>query len=393
MPWQHEKNHWIFFGVLAIVIVTLATVFMWRIKRVSDNGALMVIIDKECAVGDSTCLVKYIEEKTARNGPETALTLLEAAFSDGVLDRNVDDHQIAHRIGRKTAEAFGATGEAFLRCPTTFNYGCQHGFFEYVLGRSSSTKDAVDHLCGSFERDQTYSAKFKFYCYHGVGHGIMMAQAYDLHAGLADCDSLPTNLGREGCWQGLFMENVSAGMRGEARRGVFSKDDPLAPCDALEAQYRHECFINQAGYLMQFFKNNVAQASRACLAAPPENVDACLESIGLMTTNPSWQSSIAGDAKGAASEEIAREICTQFPEGYREQCIFGGVDNIMNFDELDIARADRFCALVDEHDRAACYRRIGISLRSQTTSDGVVREKCSALVTPFDRECLAGAGS
>ena len=102
--------------------------------------------------------------------------------------------------------------QAFYLCSTGFNYGCQHGFFEYVLARSESPKAAAGLVCES--TDESRGEKFKFYCYHGVGRGIMMAQAYDLQAALDVCDTLPSVMSQDGCWQGVFMENVNAGMDG-----------------------------------------------------------------------------------------------------------------------------------------------------------------------------------
>ena len=46
------------------------------------------------------------------------------------------------------------------------------------------------------------------------------------------------------------MENVNAGMSGRALPGVFKRSDPLAPCDKVGDQYKHECYINHAGWLM-----------------------------------------------------------------------------------------------------------------------------------------------
>lgn len=62
----------------------------------------------------------------------------------------------------------------------------------------------------------------------------MMAQAYDLPASLAICDSLGDSVGQEGCWQGVFMENVNGAMTGASRPGVFSNEDPLLPCTVID---------------------------------------------------------------------------------------------------------------------------------------------------------------
>ncbi len=341
---------------------------------------------------DTSCFEKELQSAIPIYGPSASLELLQELQNDRSIDLSIDDHQIAHRIGRETAKIFGSNGESFLLCPTSYNYGCQHGFFEYVLGRTGSTKETAAIICGSIEEDMNFSSKFKFYCYHGLGHGILMANAYDLYSSLSTCDSLPTHIGQEGCWQGVFMENVNGGMRGEARKDIFSETDPLAPCNVVAEKYRQECFINHSGWLMKFFKNNVDQASRACLKAPINNIDACMQSIGLMSTNPSWQYGLLSNSKGKTSEEIAKQICALFPPSHKNQCLAGAVDNIMNFNELNISKAANFCDIIDPELRIWCYEKIGSNLRAQTIDQKVIIKECSAVENILKAACLRGAG-
>lgn len=367
-----------------LAVPVLAGGFIWFVSKGPETA------QEDCPDALVSCFIDRILSTTEMSGPAAGTALLESLQQQGKIPPSEDDHQISHNIGRKTAEVFGLTGEAFVSCPTSYNYGCQHGFFEYALGRFDSPKDAAQNICQSLVN--THSEKSIFYCYHGVGHGVLMATAYDLGKGLAMCDSFDTARGKDGCWQGLFMENVNAGMRGEAREGVFSAADPLAPCNVLGEQYRHECFINHAGWLMKSFENDVAKASHACLAAPDENgMRACLESIGLMVTNPSWQVKLARGMTGN-NEEIAWVLCEKFPEGHVAACVTGGVDNIMNFDELKTDRAVRFCSLMGDELRSICARRIGVSLKQQTTADAAVVAGCTALPEAMQSDCLRGAG-
>lgn len=342
-----------------------------------------------CTDGAVACMVETLQTFVAAHGPVAATEALHALQQNGMIPASEDDHQISHKIGRKTAEVFGVNGEAFVACPTAYNYGCQHGFFEYALGRAESPKEAAEKICGSL--GPGFSEKYGFYCYHGVGHGVLMAKAYDLYAGLAVCDTFSELIAQDGCWQGVFMENVNAAMRGEARSGTFSATDALAPCSTTPEKYRHECFINHAGWLMKFFGNDVARASAACLAAHGNGVRSCLESIGLMVSNPSWQGNLAPGEFGGA-EEIAWKLCQKFPTGYTQNCVVGAVDNIMNFDELKTDRAMNFCSLISEEHRSTCAERIGFALKIQSIDSAVVVAGCTALPEGFRTACLSGAG-
>lgn len=402
------KRPIIFFVILATVVFLLILGIFSRSKTdkkipapVSDSpkalqavesytlDALIERVKSACADTSVGCMVNTLQDFTEAYGPVPATDALQALQRNGMIPVSEDDHQISHKIGRKTAEVFGVNGEAFVACPTAYNYGCQHGFFEYALGKAESPKEAAGKICGSL--GPNFSEKYGFYCYHGVGHGVLMAKAYDLQAGLAVCDTFSEFKAQDGCWQGIFMENVNAGMRGEARSGIFSSTDPLAPCSTVEEKYRHECFINHAGWLMKFFGNDVAQASAACLASPGEGAGSCLESIGLMVSNPSWQGNLAPGDTGS-TEEIAWKLCEKFPEGHVHDCVVGGVDNMMNFDEFKTDRAVTFCSLVSEDYRASCAERIGFALKIQSTDAAPVVAGCTALPEALRAPCLKGAG-
>lgn len=355
-----------------------------------DVDAVYQTIERDCQ-GTPSCLSKALVGITEVHGPTASLGVFHLLQDRGRIKTAVDDHHIAHEIGMKTAERFGINGQAFLLCPTSFNYGCQHGFFQYGLGKAGTPEKAAVLICGSL--DNSYSAKFKFYCYHGLGHGVMMAKNYDLKEALATCDTLEAAEGPAGCWQGVFMENVNAGMRGDSRPTSFSETDPLAPCNAVTEKYRHECFINHAGWLMKYFRNDLRKAASSCLRAPDAHVSPCLQSIGLMVSNPVWQANFrpAGEKDKKRFEEIAWDLCTRFPKNHYDQCVIGAVDNILNFDELDISRAGRFCDAVGNAYKNLCYYRVGISLRNQVTATDMIREKCATFEASFRRECLRGA--
>ncbi|MDP2593828.1 MAG: hypothetical protein Q8P36_00605 [bacterium] len=342
----------------------------------------------DCEPTDFFCATAALKGAVGEHGPLVAVFLLEQLERDGRIADAVDEHQLGHQIGRATAESFGGGSGAFLLCPmSALNGGCQHGFFEYVLARTETPAQAVEQICGVL-KNGGYSPKQQFDCYHGVGHGIMMAQAYDLDTSLRDCNTLPEAVGREGCWQGVFMENVNGALTGQAREGVFSREDPLLPCSAIEEKYRHECFINHAGWLVATAEGDFGAAARACLDAPERSIPSCLQSLGLMTTNPSWQ---AGLAPGDASPEAtAWELCSLFPSGHEGQCVIAAVDNLMNFHGLSTEKSERFCAIVDLAFTDMCYRTIGTNLTRHAATPDQIDERCGSY-GPFEAVCREGA--
>ncbi len=337
-----------------------------------------------CGKENESCAISYLRKITTKYGPQASLTVLASLETSGKIDPSFDTHQLAHLMGEASAKRFGANKQAFGLCPNTFNYGCVHGFFIYVLGRSPTPRKAAATICAGGQGALVPT----FNCWHGVGHGLMMARGNDLQASLDICDTLGSPSAADGCWQGVFMENVNAVFRDQARPGVFSRADPLRPCTKVLDAYKQECFINQAGWLAQLANDDISKASRYCLAAPAGYVSACAQSIGLMVTNPSWQVPFAGHPK-KSFEEIAWDLCTRFPARLLRDCVLGGVDNLANFDQLDVTRSNTFCALTGRL-QTTCYREIGVNVARRTTNTLAAQSRCSSLSPVHQKDCLAG---
>ena len=113
-----------------------------------------------------------------------------------------------------------------------------------------------------------------------------------------------------------------------------------------------------------------------------------MQSLGLMTTNPSWQSALG--AAGDSLETRAHDLCRRFPHGHGEDCIIAAVDNILNFDGLMTERALTFCAITDADLAGTCYRTIGTNLSRQAATPEQKSATCGASGA-YEDECLAAA--
>lgn len=373
--------------LLSMCIAFLISIFVFEplpsnqeanAKRV--QGPLVSFED--CQTYD--CVKSKIPVLIKSKGPAYTLSQMDQLINERKINPYFDIHQFAHEVGRQSAKIEGVSGQAFLSCSIDFNYGCQHGFFEYALTQADSTEQAANQVCSSLPKN--LPSKMQFYCYHGLGHGVMMAQAYDLNQALSVCDSLGSN-GQEGCWQGVFMENTNSAMRNEARDGIFSESDPLAPCNKIENIYKWQCYINHAGYLMKFFRGDFEEATGSCLPAEEKYVSACLQSLGLMVSNQTWQRQIGENPKD--EPEFYKSTCQKFPKGHIEDCVIGTVDNIMNFDQLDITRAGTFCSLVDQDYKKQCWQHVYIGIKNQSTNAKEIQNLCEQFEEKYQSVCQA----
>lgn len=350
-------------------------------------ASLIAAVKSACQTGDSKCQETEIGKIIAKHGPMPALQVYGQLLADSYIPPEGDGHQFAHRIGRKTAEQFGVGYETFDLCTTKFNYGCQHGYFEYVLGRTDTSKQAIETICSQVGPGKALKAKF--YCYHGAGHGVMMAEANDLDRSLQACDQLGIGEPQSGCWQGVFMENVNAQFRGEAQAGIFDPNDPLAPCNKLDLKYRTECYQNHAAWMVRNTAD-VSAATSLCLNADNDHVDDCITSIGLMTTNPGWQMQLLPNARGSLPQ-IAWQICQKFPASTTGTCVIAAVANLANFDQRQTSRMVELCQIVDAVHQTNCRNAITAGIRSNSASADEMQQACHTLPTSW-REACTSAG-
>jgi hypothetical protein len=213
-----------------------------------------------------------------------------------------------------------------------------------------------------------------------------MARAYHLTDALSICDQFDRSDATEGCWQGVFMENVNGTMEG-AGQG-FREDDLLAPCSTLSEKYQWECYINHAGYLVPN-AGSLERAAAECLREEGDGTLSCLQSIGLMATNPAWQKSLITEDRGSLIAN-ALSICEGFPEGYEWQCIKGAIDNPANFDRKNTARSLEFCAQVSEEHRANCFFQVGRDVRNELPPEADGSAACASAPEAYRDSCLKG---
>ena len=319
-------------------------------------------IKQQCPTNDLACFLTGLHSITAQHGPRAALEVFTLLQDRGDIPATVDGHHIAHHIGHQTAMVFGSSAQALALCPTSYNYGCMHGFFQHALGSGEITDQAAAKICDDWTQDRFLSLKTKQSCYHGVGHGVMIRADYDLPKALSACDQLGSPFAQQGCWQGAFMENMDAAEQGQWHKAQFSLQDPLAPCDRVDAKYQYQCFLNQSAWLMKFYHNDVSQAAQACLKGPQSAITPCLETIGILTTNSEWQPLLLQGAESKTFLENAWTICKRFPHGYEDYCMVAALDNLMNSNTVNLAQAKQFCRLVGKHLRAECRARIDVNL-------------------------------
>lgn len=331
------------------------------------------------------CAEDILRAVVVGGGPEKGMSVLGEMVASSLFSFSPvnEGHTLAHVVGRMAAQHFGGTGDVFLRCPTSFDYGCQHGFLEDVLPKTSSPSDAVTSICESLPEKPEIG---KPNCYHGSGHGVMMNESYNLESALAICDLVPDSLS---CWTGVFMENVSGNTNGRIREwypdhDTFRADNPLAPCDDVAEKYRVACYRQHMPYLAHHFDYDVSAVVEACLSAG-EYVPACVFGFGAYSIYDYIQNGFLPSLRGSVVEKTIH-FCNQFPEKYRQTCYTPAIDQLSIF--YNPEKVSEFCHKVDDQYTRYCFWVVGDRLKNLVVRDDEKIEACASVSEEYRDECL-----
>ena len=183
-----------------------------------------------CGKENENCAISYLRKLTTRYGPQASLGVLDAVERGGNIDPAFDTHQLAHLVGEATAKTVRCEQAGVRPLPADLQLRLRPRLL-HLRARPQRVADEGGEDDLRLGRAGPLVPTFN--CWHGVGHGVMMARGNDLRASLDVCDSLGSGSAADGCWQGVFMENINAVFRDQARPGVFSPAHPLRPCTRM----------------------------------------------------------------------------------------------------------------------------------------------------------------
>ena len=323
------------------------------------------------------CAEELLDTIVRIEGPEQAMEALNDIMESDIFEIQLYGHALAHVIGRATSYYLGLSEASFVRCPIDFNFGCVHGFFERALEKSTSSIEIALEICEKHP-----------FCYHGLGHGFVYYESYNLMNALALCDQLRTFDAYESCYRGVFMENITGFFDNVDGEMGFVENDILAPCSRIEDKYRNQCWREHGRYIVHYNNWSLRDAAHFCLNAG-DYIHGCMVSLGHLVTGPGSQNSLKGPFIGT-HEEIAAYLCNQFPSDHITTCQTIHISNTLDGDRTDTTQASEFCLSfnVNVND---CFKKIGTKLIEVAyNNDGIIRG-CTMVPEQHRESCYEGA--
>lgn len=196
-------------------------------------------------------LSKYFTDVARRKGGAYAYRVLAQAH----IPPNTDIHLLGHDIGDVLYDQKGSEG--ILDCTQEFRNACSHQIvINTLLENGPESLGEIVEICKRAPGGKNgYSL-----CFHGLGHGTLAYNGYDLAKGLEMCSRLGVKGGDEDtqCIGGSIME-MMAGIHDpeiwrEQSKKYFSDSDPLAPCSSsvVPGRGKRVCYIYLTPHLFEF---------------------------------------------------------------------------------------------------------------------------------------------
>lgn len=308
-------------------------------------------------------------------GPKLIMDDLLKDSGDGA---NTDCHQPAHIIGRISYEIYGANSfkEGNASCHSGYYHGAMEAFLQ-EKGTDNITEN-VDTLCSLF--DTNFGT---FECLHGVGHGVMAYEDYDLPKSLKVCSRLQDPFSVNSCYGGVFMENIIVGSGGGTVPGHQTKwlsDDPHFPCNIFnDLGIVYQCYQMQTSRMLDLYEHDFDKVVEECEKATPQMIPVCYKSLGR-------------DASGFTLRDGEKtiEICEKISnKEYFPHCIEGAINVVIDFWGQGLNdQASRFCDAITGEQRKYCYEIIAHRIPYIFTNTDDIKRVCDTFTPEYKPLCI-----
>lgn len=327
-----------FWWVLPIAFLFAGFGVSAKIVTDAKNSNGQYFISESCQgveSNDFQCWKRYFESIVYNQTPEKALEQAKAENDKGEYVRS-NCHQIAHIIGRESAK------KSNLDIAKTFEKGNQfcasgyyHGAMESVVAEvgPQKIKQTINESCLVFKQANAYNLKH-YDCAHGLGHGVMSMENYELYKALDDCEILSDNWERDSCASGVFMENIMSVFNNpDYPTKYLDKARPMYPCTDVKPIHQTACYLNQSSYALSVTGYDYEKVFNLCSEAGSSDV-ICYQSLGRDASGNSIQDPVKADA-----------IC-QLGQSYVKisNCVIGAVKDIIWIGNSQ-EKGEQFCNL------------------------------------------------
>lgn len=323
------------------------------------------------------CYTETLLGISRSESPVRALQALEELWDGDAVIRG-SCHRIVHAVGSDAFQRLGWSAMA-AEDGQVCGYGYKHSV---IIGSLQDLREpaAVADLCSgpSFSRSQYRH----WHCLHGVGHGLMVANGYDLFRALGECERMRSAFDQETCASGVFMENSVANELppGEAPP-YWQPDEPFSACYRVAERHRPPCFRFQGAGFAIHAADKGGQPATVC------------QGISSTAYRRECFAGLGGAFAVISDFDIGKTIasCSMVPDGMRRPCLETAAVVFIEQRQNPMDGAG-LCRRAPSDLRTSCFSSVGAMIAS-LSEEGPPQwaAHCREVAGAFADDCLHGA--
>lgn len=398
--------------VIVLVVVLLIIVFSFisfrkpGIEQSINNFPELLEINNKDLNFDQ--LSKYFTDLAEKKGGRYAFEVLKYAE----LGPNIDLHLLGHDIGDVLYKQEGVNG--ITACTMDFRNACSHAIVIGVFGEKGEA--ALPEIAAACKKAPGGSGAYTM-CFHGLGHGILAFEGYDMAKASAVCQKAGTaKYGFQEssqCISGTVMEIIGGGFHDKdtwttQRKKYLDPKKPLSLCQQIYIpnNAKYLCYDYLTPYLFEAVGGNIGnpmpadfeKAFKLCEQIPLNDSvarDGCFGGFGKEFDGLVQSRDIRQDSINSISNDKLQNIYNWCllanDEAGSKSCISQALSSLYWGGENDPNVSIRFCSLIDENNfKSSCFQNLFSNVRSYVQDQNYRKNFCGAIPFEFQEKCKSG---
>ena len=319
------------------------------------SGSFPELVTLRSADLDFKSLSKYFTKLANDKGAVYAFEILKRA----PMPPNIDVHLLGHIVGDILYKQKGAEGIKY--CTRDFRNACSHTIvIGTLLEKGPESFKEIAELC----RQAPGGRGAYTMCFHGLGHGVLAYNDYELPAAIKMCET-GAGSGRESteCVGGAIMEMVAGvhdvNLWKEKSKKYFKASDPLYPCSAnfMADRFKGICYTYITPHLFEAAGGDIGhpkpadfeKAFKFCEPLSGSSRDACFGGIGKEFPTLAQNRDIrAIDQLSDEKFSLVLSWCNlASPQDGKDSCVTSALRSIFWGGENDPLASARFCNVAE----------------------------------------------
>jgi hypothetical protein len=386
--------------IIFVIAGTVVSSILILIAAGWGRSIAVSLIDARCRLAESRrlCLDKTLVRITKALGPAPALSMLSAFIGRDASLASIC-HVWGHHIGFAAVEKL-EDPIAALKAGIENAMTCGAGYIHGVLVRSGANEalkqkfySGLEKICEAY--DFKTDRRKRLHCVHGLGHGLLVLNDFDLPKAIKDCEKLPFEWDKVFCSGGVFMENASSEHTNDIPP-YLHLDDPFYPCTIVNKAYQSICFHFTVGdVLLRWNKMSIKEAFDFCSRTKDIAFkNGCYKGVSRIAFQRKMQE-IAFN-KISPQEVAAKviDICKGLSQEGEKICylqIAGGLSEEMgNLADY----GGEVCRRIPDEFKSECFFVIGLDVfRDYSRSKESFEEVCRRIAGEWFESCMLGVRS